>query len=85
MAKVLQDKFEEKKFNLIFIIGSDDTDEEMFKYLKSAHKYFYNFVKKFKIIFATITKHMSIADYYFNEINDCIENLEYILLEKERK
>ena len=69
LAKVLQDKFEEKKFNLIFIIGSDDTDEEMFKYLKSAHKYFYNFVKKFKIIFATITKHMSIADYYFNEIN----------------
>ena len=51
LAKVLQDKFEEKKFNLIFIIGSDDTDEEMFKYLKSAHKYFYNFLKKFKNYF----------------------------------
>ena len=84
LAKILQDKFEEKKFDLIFIIGSDDTDEEMFKYLKSAHKYFYNFVKKFKIISATITKHMSIADYYFNEINDCIENLEYIIRERRK-
>ena len=84
MAKILQDKFEEKRFDLIFIIGSDDTDEEMFKYLQSAAKYFYNFVRKFKIISATITKHMSIANYYFNEINDCIENLEYIVKEQHK-
>ena len=84
LAKLLQDKFEEKRFDLIFIIGSDDTDEEMFKYLQSAVKYFHNFVSKFKIISTTITKHMSIAHYYFNEINDCIENLEYILKEKHK-
>ena len=78
LAKLLQDKFEEKRFDLIFIIGSDDTDEEMFKYLQSAVKYFHNFVSKFKIISTTITKHMSIAHYYFNEINDCIENLEHV-------
>ena len=81
LAKILQDKFEEKRFDLLFIIGSDDTDEEMFKYLQSAVKYFHNFVKKFKVISTTIRKHMSIAHYYFNETNDCIENLEYVVKE----
>ena len=81
LSKILQDKFEEKRFDLLFIIGSDDTDEEMFKYLQSAVKYFHNFVKKFKVISTTIRKHMSIAHYYFNETNDCIENLEYVLKE----
>ena len=85
LAKVLQDKYMEKKFDLIFIIGYDDTDEEMFKYLKSAVKYFHNFVKKFKIISATITKHISNANYYFNEVNDCIENLEFIIKEKNKE
>ena len=78
LAKILQDKFEEKKFDLIFIVGCDDTDEEMFKYLKSAKKYFYNFVDKIKIVSTTINKHTSLAYYYFTEINDCIENLEVI-------
>ena len=78
LAKVLQDNFEEKKFDLIFIVGCDDTDEEMFKYLQSAKKYFHNFVHKFKIVSTTINKHTSLACYYFNEINDCIENLEFI-------
>ena len=82
LAKILQDKYEEKKFDLLFIVGNDDTDEEMFKYLQSAVKYFHNFVKKFKVITTTITKHMSIAHYYFNEINDCIENLEHIAKER---
>ena len=85
LAKVLQDKYLEKKFDLIFIIGCDDTDEEMFKYLKSAIKYFHNFVKKFKIISTTITKHLSSANYYFNEVNDCIENLEYIIKERNKE
>ena len=84
LAKILQDKYEEKKFNLVFIVGADDTDEEMFKYLQSARKYFYNFVRKFRIISTTITKHMSIANYYFNEINDCIENLEFITKERHK-
>ena len=75
----------DKKFDLIFIIGCDDTDEEMFKYLKSSVKYFHNFVKKFKIISTTITKHMSSANYYFNEINDCIENLEYVIKERNKE
>ncbi len=84
LAKVLQDKYRDKKFDLLFIIGCDDTDEEMFKYLKSSVKYFYNFVKKFKIISTTITKHMSCANYYFNKINDCVENLEYIIKERNK-
>jgi trehalose 6-phosphate synthase/phosphatase len=76
LAKILQDNFEEKKFDLIFIVGCDDTDEEMFKYLQSAKKYFHNFVDKIRIVSTTINKHTSLAHYYFNEINDCIENLE---------
>ena len=51
--KILQDKYEEKKFDLLFIVGNDDTDEEMFKYLQSAKKYFHNFVRKIKIYFST--------------------------------
>ena len=78
LAKILQDKFEEKKFDLIFIVGHDDSDEEMFKYLQSAKKYFHNFVDKIRIISTTINKHTSFAHYYFNEINDCIENLEQL-------
>ncbi len=78
LAKILQDKMEEKKFDLFFIVGCDDTDEEMFKYLQSAKKYFHNFVNKIRIITATIYKHPSLANYYFNEINECIENLELL-------
>ena len=85
LAKALQDKYLEKRFDLIFIVGCDDTDEEMFKYLKSAVKYFHNFVKKFKIVTTTITKHLSNANYYFNEVNDCIENLEFIIKEKNKE
>ena len=85
LANVLQDKYIDKKFDLIFIIGCDDTDEEMFKYLKSAVKYIHNFVKSYKIISTTITKHMSNANYYFNEVNDCIENLEYIINERNKE
>ena len=85
LAKVLQDKYFDKKFDMLFIIGCDDTDEEMFKYLKSAVKYFHNFVKHFKIISTTITKHMSNANYYFNEVNDCIENLEFIIKEMNKE
>ena len=78
LAKLLQDKFEEKQFDLIFIVGCDDTDEEMFKYLQSAKKYFHNFVDTIRIVSTTINKHTSLAHYYFNEINDCIENMEFI-------
>ena len=78
LAKVLQDNFEKKKFDMIFIVGYDDTDEEMFKYLQSAKKYFHNFVDKIRIVSTTINKHTSLAHYYFNEINDCIENMEFI-------
>ena len=68
-----------------FIIGYDDTDEEMFKYLKSAVKYCHNFVRKIKVISTTITKHISNANYYFNEVNDCIENLEFIIKERNKE
>ena len=82
LAKILQETFEKKKFDLFFIVGYDDTDEEMFKYLQSAKKYFYNFVNKYKIITTTINKHTSLANYYFNEINECIENLELLSKQK---
>ena len=85
LARVLQDMYMDKKFDLIFIIGYDDTDEEMFKYLKSAVKYCHNFVRKIKVISTTITKHISNANYYFNEVNDCIENLEFIIKERNKE
>ena len=83
LAKVLQEKFKNKNFDLIFAVGSDDSDEEMFKYIKSAEKYFHNFTRKIKLVTTTITKQTSSANFYFNEINDCIENLE-ALTHKER-
>ena len=82
LAKILQDTFEKKQYDLFFIVGYDDTDEEMFKYLQSAKKYFHNFVNKYKIVTATINKHTSLANYYFNEINECIENLELLSKQK---
>ena len=87
LAKVLQDNFNEKKFDFIFVIGSDETDEEMFKYLKSAKKYFNNFKEKIKekikVISVTVTKHVSFANYFMNNIDDCLEILDS-LIHKER-
>ena len=83
LAKVLHDKFLEKKFDLIFVIGTDETDEEMFKYLKSAKKYFYNFKDKIKVISTTVTKQVSYANFFLNNIDDCLEILD-TLIHKER-
>ena len=83
LAKVLHDKFMEKKFDLIFVIGTDETDEEMFKYLKSAKKYFNNFKDKIKVISTTVTKQVSYANYFLNNIDDCLEILD-TLIHKER-
>ena len=83
LAKVLQDNFMEKKFDFIFVIGSDETDEEMFKYLKSAKKYFYNFKENIKVISAIVTKQVSLAHYFLNNIDDCLEILD-TLIHKER-
>ena len=83
LARVLQDKISEKKFDFIFVIGSDETDEEMFKYLKSAKKYFNNFREKIKVVSATVTKQVSLANYFLNNIDDCLEILD-TLIHKER-
>jgi len=83
LAKVLQDKLLEKKFDLIFVVGSDESDEEMFKYLKSAKKYFNNFKEKIKVISATVTKQVSLANYFLNNVDDCLEILD-TLIHKER-
>ena len=83
LAKILQDNFIEKKFSLIFVIGNDETDEEMCKYLKSAKKYFNNFRDKVKVVSATVTKQVSLAHYYLNNIDDCLETLD-TLIHKER-
>jgi trehalose 6-phosphate synthase/phosphatase len=83
LAKVLQDKFIEKKFNFIFVIGNDETDEEMFKYLKSAKKYFNNFRDKIKVMSVIVNKQVSLAHYFLNNIDDCLETLD-TLIHKER-
>jgi len=38
LARILQDKIMEKKFDFIFVLGNGEYDEEMFNYLKSAKK-----------------------------------------------
>ena len=83
LAKILQDKIIEKKFDFVFVIGSDETDEEMFKYLNSAKKYFNNFKETFKVISAIVTKQVSLANYFLNNIDDCLEILD-TLIHKER-
>ena len=83
LAKVLQDKIMEKKFDFIFVIGNGDYDEEMFKYLKSAKKYFNNFKEKIKVISVTVNKQVSLANYFLNNIDDCLEILDS-LIHKER-
>ena len=83
LARVLQDKITEKNFDFIFVVGSDETDEEMFKYLKSAKKYFNNFKEKIKVVTATVTKQVSLANYFLNNIDDCLEILD-TLIHKER-
>ena len=83
LAKVLQDKILEKKFDFIYVLGNGETDEEMFKYLKSAKKYFNNFKEKIKVISVTVNKQVSLANYYLNNIDDCLEILDS-LIHKER-
>ena len=55
----------------------------MFKYLKSAKKYFYNFKDKIKVISTIVTKQVSYANYFLNNIDDCLEILD-TLIHKER-
>ena len=83
LAKVLQDKIVEKNFDFIFVLGNGETDEEMFKYLKSAKKYFNNFKEKIKVISVTVNKQVSLANYFLNNIDDCLEILDS-LIHKER-
>ena len=83
LAKVLQEKILEKKFDFIFVLGNGETDEEMFKYLKSAKKYFNNFKEKIKVMSVTVNKQVSLAKYYLNNIDDCLEILDS-LIHKER-
>ena len=83
LAKVLQDKILEKKFDFIFVLGNGETDEEMFKYLKSAKKYFNNFEEKIKVVSVTVNKQVSLANYFLNNIDDCLEILDS-LIHKER-
>ena len=83
LARVLQDKILEKKFDFIFVLGNGEYDEEMFKYLKSAKKYFNNFKEKIKVISVTVNKQVSLANYFLNNIDDCLEILDS-LIHKER-
>ena len=55
----------------------------MFKYLKSAKKYFNNFKEKVKVINAIVSKQVSLAHYFLNNIDDCLEILD-TLIHKER-
>ena len=83
LAKILQENINDKKFDFIFVIGSDETDEEMFKYLNSAKKYFNNFKETIKVVSAIVTKQVSLANYFLNNIDDCLETLD-TLIHKER-
>ena len=85
LAKILQDKLQDKTFDFIFVIGGEESDEEMFKYLKSAKKYFTNFhkEKKIKVISTTISEKISSADCYIKNIDDCLEMLD-TLVHKEK-
>ena len=83
LAKVLQEKILEKKFDFIFVLGNGESDEEMFKYLKSAKKYFNNFKEKIKVVSVTVNKQVSMANYFLNNIDDCLEILDS-LIHKER-
>ena len=83
LARVLQDKILEKKFDFIFVLGNGEADEEMFKYLKSAKKYFNNFKENIKVISVTVNKQVSLANYFLNNIDDCLEILDS-LIHKER-
>ena len=83
VAKILQNEFQESNngsnvVDLITVVGDDYTDEEVFNYLNSTKKYLINFNNNIKVITATIGSKPSNAEYYFNEINDCIENIEAI-------
>ena len=83
LARILQDKIMEKKFDFIFVLGNGEYDEEMFNYLKSAKKYFNNFKEKIKVISVTVNKQVSLANYFLNNIDDCLEILDS-LIHKER-
>ena len=83
LARILQDKILEKKFDFIFVLGNGEYDEEMFNYLKSAKKYFNNFKEKIKVISVTVNKQVSLANYFLNNIDDCLEILDS-LIHKER-
>ena len=78
IAEILQREFKKKNIDFIFYVGDDNTDEEAFNYLKSAMKFFPNFNSDIKVFTSTIGKKPSNAKYYFNEVNDCIENLELL-------
>jgi trehalose 6-phosphate synthase/phosphatase len=76
VAKILQEQFKEQNIDLIFAVGDDLSDENMFNYFRSAEKYFRNFNTKIKTFTATINKKTSNAKYFFNDINDFIEALD---------
>ena len=82
VAEILKQEFQNDNNNnivdLITVIGDDYTDEEVFNYLNSTKKFLINFNNDIKVLTATIGSKPSNAEYYFNEINDCIENIEAI-------
>ena len=55
----------------------------MFKYLKSAKKYFNNFKEKIKVVSVIVNKQVSLANYFLNNIDDSLEILDS-LIHKER-
>ena len=76
VAKILTKELKKNDVDFIFVVGDDNTDEEIFKYFKSAEKYFTNFTKKIKVITSVIGYKPSTAKYYFSDVNDCLETLE---------
>lgn len=72
------------KFDFLLACGSDISNENVFKYIKSAEKYLVYYNQKLKVFTATIGRKPSSAQRYFNEINELMEVMETLSLTNRR-
>ena len=74
VSEILKQEYKNMEFpEFILVIGDQDGDEEMFKYLNYLKN---NFEIKTKIYTVTIGKKVSNANFYLNEPNEILEYLE---------
>ena len=74
ISEILKQEYKNKEFpDFISVIGDQDGDEEMFKYLNFLKN---NFERSSQIYTVTIGRKVSHANYYLNEPNEILEYLE---------